>query len=65
MLSKKYLENEYKQAILEYKAAINEDSQWAARKTMANLEACAMEMYGFAYADELHKLTDEERTETQ
>jgi hypothetical protein len=56
MLSKEYLEREYKQAILEYKAAINEDAKWVARKSMAKTEACAMEMYGFAYADELHKL---------
>lgn len=59
MLSKEYLEREYKQAILEYKAAINEDVKWVARKTMANLEACAMEMYSFTYADKLHELTKE------
>lgn len=56
MLTKKYLENEYKQAIREFKAAIDENAQWNARKSMAKTEACAMEMYGFAYADELHKL---------
>lgn len=57
-LSKEYLEREYHQAILEFKGAINEDAKWQARKAMANLERCAAEMYGFSYADELHKLTN-------
>lgn len=59
MLSKKYLEGEYKQAIREFKAAFSEDTQWTARKSMAELERLAGEMYGFDYMDELHKLTDE------
>ena len=58
-LSKKYLEREYHQAILEFKGAINEDARWQARKAMANLERCAAEMWGFQYAEELHELIKE------
>lgn len=58
-LSKEYLKREYKQAILDFKGAINEDAKWQARKSMADLERCAGEMYGFAYMDELHKLVEE------
>lgn len=58
-LSKEYLEQEYKQSILEFKGAINEDARWQARKEMASLERCAAEMWGYSYADELHELTKE------
>lgn len=58
-LSKEYLEQEYKQSILEFKSAINEDARWQARKEMASLERCAAEMWGYSYADELHELTKE------
>ena len=64
MLTKNYLESEYKQAIREFKAAIDENAQWEARKTMARLEMIAGQMYGFDYMDELHKLTDEITNET-
>lgn len=64
MLTKKYLENEYKQAIREFKAAIDENAQWKARKSMAQLEMIAGQMYGFDYMDELHKLTNEITNET-
>lgn len=50
-LSKEYLEQEYKQSILEFKGAINEDARWQARKEMASLERCAAEMWGYSYAD--------------
>lgn len=56
MLTKNYLESEYKQAIREFKAAINENAQWEARKSMAKLEMIAGQMYGFDYMDELHRL---------
>ena len=49
MLTKNYLESEYKQAIREFKAAIDENAQWEARKTMARLEMIAGQMYGFDY----------------
>ena len=64
MLTKNYLESEYKQAIREFKAAIDENAQWEARKSMAKLEMIAGQMYGFDYMDELHKLTDEITNET-
>lgn len=64
MLTKNYLESEYKQAIREFKAAIDENAQWNARKSMAKLEMIAGQMYGFDYMDELHKLTDEITNET-
>lgn len=53
-MSKEYLENEYKIAVLDFKLARSEDEQWQARKTMAKIECLAMEIYGFKYADELH-----------
>lgn len=55
-ISKNYIEREYRQAILEYKCAANEDEQWELRKTMARLEQIAMQEYGFEYADELARL---------
>ena len=59
MLTKNYLESEYKKAIHNFKIAIDENAQWEARKSMARLEMIAGQMYGFDYMDELHKLTDE------
>lgn len=35
--------------------AHTEDEQWNARKRMAQVERTASELYGFAYADQLHK----------
>ena len=58
MVTKEYIEREYKLAVLEYKTAHTEDEQWSARKTMARLEQIASQEYGFEYADELHKLTE-------
>ena len=55
MVDKEYIEREYRQAMLEFKTAHNEDEQWQARNTMARLEHIAMLGYGFAYADELHQ----------
>lgn len=53
-MSKEYIEEQYKLAILDFKTAKNEDEQWNARKTMARLEQIAMQEYGFEYADFLH-----------
>lgn len=61
MLSKQYLEREYKQAIREFKGAISEEEKWQARKAMASLERCVGEMYGYEYMDELHALIDQLR----
>lgn len=54
-MDKKYIENQYHLAMLEFRTARNEDEQWEARKTMARLEQIAAQEYGFAYADELHE----------
>ena len=51
LISKQYIEREYKQAVLEFKCAHTEDDQWDARKTMARLEQIAMQEFGFEYAD--------------
>ena len=52
---KKYIENQYRLAVLDFQTARNEDEQWEARKTMARLEQIAAQEYGFEYADELHE----------
>lgn len=52
-ITKKYIEEQYELAVMEYKTACSEDAQWEARKTIARLERIAMEEYGFDYADEL------------
>ena len=58
-LVKNYIERDYKQAILSFKAARTEDEQWKARKELANTERLATELFGFRYADSLHKMLDE------
>lgn len=35
-MDKKYIEDQYHLAVLDYKIARNEDEQWEARKTMAS-----------------------------
>ena len=52
-MDKKYIEEQYHLAMLDFFTAKNEDEQWEARKTMARLEQIAMQEYGFEYADEL------------
>lgn len=37
-MDKKYIENQYHLAVLDFHTARNEDEQWEARKTMARLE---------------------------
>ncbi|WP_033125273.1 hypothetical protein [Eubacterium sp. ER2] len=54
-MNKKYIEDQYHLALLDFKTAQNEGEQWEARKTMARLERIAMQEYGFAYADQLHE----------
>ena len=54
-MDKKYIENQYHLAVLDFHTAQNEDEQWEARKTMARLEQIAAQEYGFEYADELHE----------
>lgn len=52
---KDYLDEQYRLAVLDYQTAHNEDEQWQARKQMAQTERTAAELYGFEYADSLHK----------
>lgn len=52
---KSYLDEQYKLAVLDFQTAYTEDEQWNARKRMAQVERTASELYGFAYADQLHK----------
>lgn len=52
---KDYLDEQYRLAVLDYQTAHNEDEQWQARKQMAQTEKTAAELYGFEYADSLHK----------
>lgn len=55
MVSKEYIEREYRLAVLDFQLAKNDDDRWAARNTMARLERIAAQAFGFAYADELHE----------
>ena len=53
-MDKKYNEEQYHLAVLDFKVAKNEEEQHTARIAMMKLEKIAMQEYGFAYADELH-----------
>lgn len=53
IVSKEYLEREYRLAILDFKTAKSEEEQWSARKIMARLEEIAAKAFGFDYVDEL------------
>lgn len=55
VLSKRYIERQYKNALMDYITAQNEDEKWCARKTMAMLERDAIEMYGNDYVDSLRE----------
>lgn len=50
-----YLDEQYRLAVLDFQTAHSEDEQWSARKRMADVERTASELYGFSYADSLHK----------
>ena len=52
---KMYLDEQYKVAYLDYKCAHTEDERRDARKRMANVERTASELYGFVFADQLHR----------
>ena len=52
---REYLDEEYRLAVLDFRCAHNEDEQWNARKRMAQTERTASELYGFDFADSLHK----------
>ena len=60
--SKRNLEEYYNGAVNIFRSAQTEDIKWEARKQMASIERCAMELYGFSYADELTKIADQLKT---
>ena len=53
VLSKRYIERQYKNALMDYITAQNEDEKWCARKIMASLEKDAIEMHGSDYVNSL------------
>lgn len=59
--NKKYLLEQYKLAILDFKTASNENEQWNARKQMARIERTAFEIYGDSLDTEFEKLKNEIR----
>lgn len=66
-MDKQYIENQYHQAMLDFKCAKNEEEQWDARKAMARLETLAIVMFGTDFQNELRKKemgTSEEQTGT-
>ena len=52
-LSKRYIEQHYKNALMDYVTARNEDEKWCARKIMASLEKDAIEMHGSDFVNSL------------
>lgn len=52
---KEYLDEQYKLAVMDFRTARTEDEQWNARKRMAQTERTASELYGFDFADQLHR----------
>lgn len=57
-MDKEYIEREYDTAVSDYLMAYNEEERFMARKSMATLEAIAMQDYGFDYCDEIAKKKD-------
>ena len=53
LLSKRYIERQYKNALMDYITAQNEDEKWCARKIMASLEKDAIEMHGSDFVNSL------------
>lgn len=52
---KNYLDEQYRLAALDYRTAHTDEEQWNARKRMAQTERTASELYGYEFADSLHK----------
>lgn len=50
-MDKEYIEKLYKQAIMDFKYAHNEDEQWDARHDMAKLERFSIEKFGYEYVE--------------
>lgn len=55
MITKEYIEEQYKLAVLEYKTAWNEEEQLVSLNTMARLERLAFVSFGSDYSDNLHQ----------
>lgn len=53
VLSKRYIERQYKNALMDFLTAQNDDEKWCARKIMASLEKDAIEMHGVDYVNAL------------
>ena len=53
-MDKKYIENQYHLAVLDFQTARSEEAQWEARKTMARLEQIAAQEYGFESVSYTH-----------
>lgn len=60
-MDKKEYEEQYRQAVADFKAAQLDKDQWEARKVMAKLEQSAADKYGATFADELHAISEELR----
>lgn len=61
LVSKEYIIDQYKLAVMDYKTAVNQENKNNALDRMASLENLAMTTHGFAFSDEVHKLSDELR----
>lgn len=62
MVSKSYIENQYRSAVLDFELASDEDARFDALCSLARLEYLASVCYGFDYSDglsELRKLNSE------
>lgn len=55
MITKEYIEEQYKLAVLDYKTAWNEQEQFVSLNTMARLEKLAFVLFGSDYAENLHQ----------
>jgi hypothetical protein len=62
MITKEYIEEQYKLAVLDYKSAWNEEEQLIALNTMSSLEDAAAEFFGVDYSENLHQLLIECKT---
>ncbi len=54
-MDKSYIDRQYNLAYLDFRCAHNEEEQFQARESMASLERLASELFGFGFADELHR----------
>lgn len=58
-ISKKVIEQNYRQAILDYQTASNQEEKEVAMHDMAEWERTAGEQYGFVYMDELAEMKNQ------